>query len=258
MVSRNIYVELQSYGVRFNSFKNGRVGGAGPSEGVTFILDKFPLCVPAFSHYVRNSPFSYDINKGVIVDSRDGRMYYASLVEGANFYRFRTKGGLEYKKIALLHGRDCLGTTIFQACHLWGTDDACRFCGIGLSLKNKNTIVEKKPDDLAEVAEKAKETDVIRVVKERTSLPIHIQITPQDDHSVYKELKYAGADTIGIHIESFDLDVLDKIAPFKSSLGLKRFLIAWEYSVGVFGKGQVSSFIIAGIGERFGSIMDGW
>jgi radical SAM protein (TIGR04043 family) len=71
------------------------------------------------------------------------------------------------------------------------------------------------------------------------------------------ELKEAGVDTIGIHIESFDFNILTEIAPAKSALGLKRYSKAWEKSVEIFGINQVSSFLIAGLGESRKSIIDG-
>jgi radical SAM protein (TIGR04043 family) len=80
---------------------------------------------------------------------------------------------------------------------------------------------------------------------------------PPADLTLLEMLKQAGADTVGIHIESFDSAVLEDIAPFKAELGLPTYLSVWKEAVRVFGKNQVSSFIIAGLGEEFKSVLDG-
>jgi biotin synthase-related radical SAM superfamily protein len=69
-------------------------------------------------------------------------------------------------------------------------------------------------------------------------------------------LKNAGADTIGIHIETFDHNVLRRVAPSKAN-DREFFIKAWRHAVSVFGKNQVSSFIIAGLGEESTRIIEG-
>ena len=68
-------------------------------------------------------------------------------------------------------------------------------------------------------------------------------------------LKNAGADTIGIHIETFDHNVLRRVAPSKAGHDLEFFTKPWRHAVSVFGKNQVSSFVIAGLGEDITSII---
>jgi biotin synthase-related radical SAM superfamily protein len=70
-------------------------------------------------------------------------------------------------------------------------------------------------------------------------------------------LANAGADTIGIHIESFDPTVLKEVCPGKAETSLKRYFEIWKHSVKLFGENQVSSFIIAGLGESDDSILEG-
>ena len=70
-------------------------------------------------------------------------------------------------------------------------------------------------------------------------------------------LKEAGVDTVGIHIESFDLDTLNRVAPAKAAIGLKRYEEAWKKAVELFGPNQVSSFVVVGLGEDPHSIISG-
>ncbi|MGZ3613683.1 MAG: MSMEG_0567/Sll0786 family nitrogen starvation N-acetyltransferase [Thermodesulfobacteriota bacterium] len=70
-------------------------------------------------------------------------------------------------------------------------------------------------------------------------------------------MKEAGVDTVGIHIESFDLEILSKVAPAKAAMGLERYEKAWKVAVELFGPNQVSSFLIVGLGEKRDSVISG-
>lgn len=280
---RQTIVELQSLGVRVSNKEGNREGGAGPAEGSTFIIDGRPVTIPVAGSFVSCSPyhlqksqgskyFLYKNNEGVALVDR---------VTKPEFYGLSTSEGTRYSQIALLHGSDCLASTVIQKCAYWETGKRCRFCGIELSLKQKKTIKKKTPAQLAEVAEAAWERGLVkhvvltsgtikqtrrevsylascaRAIKNRTGLPIHVQFCPPEDYEEMQELKNAGVDTVGIHIESFDFKILSVIAPAKAKAGLKQYAKAWEKAVEIFGKNQVSSFLIAGIGEKEESLIEG-
>ncbi len=97
----------------------------------------------------------------------------------------------------------------------------------------------------------------VGAIKKETHLPIHVQICPPSTNNYLEKLKQAGADTLGIHIESFDRRALQRIAPIKAMVGPDNFVSAWKHAVSVFGRNQVSSFIIAGVGEDRECIIDG-
>jgi biotin synthase-related radical SAM superfamily protein len=58
-----------------------------------------------------------------------------------------------------------------------------------------------------------------------------------------------GADTIGIHVETFDPAVLERIAPAKARTGIEGYFRSWERAVACFGPGQVTTYVILGMGE---------
>src|SRR5256885_14050983 len=58
-----------------------------------------------------------------------------------------------------------------------------------------------------------------------------------------------GVDSVGIHVESFDPAVLARIAPAKARTGIAGSFAAWERAVARFGEGQVSTYVILGMGE---------
>ena len=281
MISELI-TELQSLGLRFEGQLLKRRGGAGPAEGGTFLIEGFPVNLPISSEYVSTSPYVLREEGGQFLIFKDGKAACpVRFIERPKFYNHSTEGGIPYSKIALLHGKDCLATSVIQTCAYWHSSERCRFCGIELSYRNGQTIKRKTPSQLSEVAHKAKELDSIQhivlttgtvrppgkeisslvpcasAIKEATGLPIHAQFCPPSDMEGLYELKGAGVDTVGIHIESLDFEILSQVAPTKAAMGLGRYEKAWKTAVDIFGPNQVSSFLIVGLGEKRDSIIWG-
>jgi radical SAM protein (TIGR04043 family) len=282
MDERTIQVELQSLGVRVQDNAKGRRGGAGPAEGQVIVFNDRSLSVPTQSRYVASSPYEIRSNGSSLVLLKDDvKIKKVFISPKPRYYGLKNHNGIPFEKIALIHGRDCLATTVYQDCLYWNSDACCTFCGIGFSLKNNTTVLEKAPEELAMVAVQAKLLDkvshvtlttgmriceketishlsrCVKAMKQKSDLPVHVQICPPSDINCIDNLKNAGADTIGIHIESFDKNVLRRVAPSKAGQDLEFFTKAWSHAVSVFGKNQVSSFIIAGLGEDPASIRTG-
>jgi len=278
----HLITELQSYGLRFEGKLLKRKGGAGPAEGGTLLIERIPVSLPMSSKYVSESPYLLREEGGKYLIFKDGKsLHPVEFVERPKFYNESTEDEIPYQKIALLHGKDCLATTVVQACAHWHTKKRCLFCGINLSYESGQTLKIKTPEQIAEVAAKAKKLDSIQhivlttgtvqpiareishlarcaaVIKKATDLPIHAQFTPSSDPEKFYELKDAGVDTVGIHIESFDVEILSRVAPAKAVMGLKKYEKAWKIAVEVFGPGQVSTFLIVGLGEKKESVIWG-
>jgi radical SAM protein (TIGR04043 family) len=225
------------------------------------------------AEYVGDSPFVLREDAGGWRLFRDDvPVATAEVPPPPRFYGLETADGIPYWKIALLH-IDSLASTVIQTCRHWGTTDQCRFCGIELSLEAGSTIPVKRPRQLAEVAAAAKELDgavdvtlttgtthgpdkgaaylgrCAAAIKAATGLPVQAQFEPPDDLSVLEHIKEQGVDSVGIHIESFDMEVLARVAPPKARTGLDGYVRAWQHAVDVFGPGQVSTYVILGMGE---------
>src|SRR4029077_9969577 len=83
----------------------------------------------------------------------------------AKFYALSTQDGVPYWKIAQLHSRDTLATTVLQTCVRYGNNATkCQFCAIGESLRTGRTIAKKTPEQLAEVAAAAQHLDSVQNV----------------------------------------------------------------------------------------------
>jgi radical SAM protein (TIGR04043 family) len=264
----------------------GRKGGAGPLGGRYFLLDDDVLVNVALWDDKEKTQLTLGKKKGDFFEVRTRKtnkiFCLLKLVPNPNYYSpsYKTSDGIEMKKIALVHGTDCLGTTIYQKCAYWKHGEACKFCGIELSLKYNTTILEKTAEQISEVITVAKKEGrcshltitsgtedtedrgalrYIRILKglknRHPDIPLHIQIEPLEDLAYLKKLKNAGADTIGIHIEVLEDSIRKKITPGKYKIPYNSFVKSWKQSVKVFGRNQVESFILTGFGVPFDKFM---
>lgn len=273
-------IELLCRGARTEkNIKKGRKGGAGPTGGRYFTLpDDTCVEIPLQGKFVESSPFSLVQKHGSWRVLRDGKhLVEVKRVPRPKFYGKTTSDGTPMSKLAILHGRDCLASTVYSKCVYWSTGNQCKFCGIELSSSDR--LITKQPQQLGEVAEEAfregaarhitlttgtpPESDrgalmlaaVAKAIKQRVDMPVHAQLEPPQNTKLLETLNRDGVDTVGIHIESFDRRVLSQVCPAKSSVD--NYFKAWKTAVKLFGENQVSSFIIAGLGETDESIQEG-
>src|SRR5207253_7418612 len=105
--------------------------------------------------------------------SRDGvSLGEVSFPVRPRFYELVTAEGIPYWKIAILHGRDVLATTVLQSCIRYQSrTKTCQFCAIGQSLAAGRTIERKTPQQLGEVAKAAVELDGVTHMVMTTGTP---------------------------------------------------------------------------------------
>jgi len=277
---RLIISEIQSLGVRVPAGVLQRKGGAGPAEAGFIVLEGIPVSVPVTSSFVKFSPYHIRFEGGGAWLMRENVVSApVNLIGRPSYYSLATSEGIKYEQIALMHGLDCLATSVVQYCYHWRSGNRCRFCGIEISLAAGKTLPFKSPSQLAEVAAAAKEldgaahvvltagtaeppgselnllSDAASAVRDVTGLPVHAQFLPPEDLGWLERLKEKGVATVGIHLENPDLKILSKVSPAKGAIGKDRYTKTWKRAVEVFGPNQVSSFLIAGLGENLISMV---
>jgi radical SAM protein (TIGR04043 family) len=282
---RRLLVELQSLGVRVEDESGttkvpGRRGGAGPSDAGFVWVRGLPLTVPMHSRFAQASPYRLRLGERSAKLFRDDEYVGpVAIPPQPKIYEMATADGVPYWKIALLH-LDSIASTVVQKCIYWGTHEQCRFCGIELT-RGAQTIPVKTPAQLAEVCTAARDLDgavdatlttgsinrrdrgalyiskCAAAIKEACGLPVQVQFEPPDDLSVLQHVRDAGVDAVGIHLETFDPEVLAEVAPGKAQCGVEGYFRTWERAVEVFGRGAVSTYVILGMGERPGYTEEG-
>ena len=277
----HLIAELQSRGLRVEVPMEARQGGAGPADAGMLWIDGVAVTVPTNAAYSHSSPYVLRAeDDGWAVYRDEERLASAEPSQRPRYYDLTTQDGIPYWQIGLMH-LDSFASTVLQTCAYWGKSDQCRFCGIEVSLRAGRTIAKKTPEMLAEVAVAAKELDGAvdatlttgstaapdkgalyvgrcgRAVKEAAGLPVEVQFEPPRDLDAIDRVRDMGIDSVGIHVESFDPDVLARVAPAKGRIGVEGYFRAWERAVAVFGAGQVSTYVILGMGEDPKVTVDG-
>ena len=287
VVARSLMTELQSRGMRLSEPEAGaagRRGGAGPSDHKAITLDGQTLMVPIYTGSAARSPFKagWRDHRGIATLTRDGvAVGEISFPRQPRFYAMQTLDGVPYWKIAVLHGADVLATTVLQRCIRYADRrTSCQFCAIGQSLEADRTIAAKTPDQLAEVARAAVLLDGVRhmvmttgtpnlddrgaavlcdsarAVRAAVDLPIQGQCEPPRDPAWFARLRASGIDSLGMHLEAATQSVRARIMPGKATISVDRYLDAFSHAVPVFGRGQVNTYILAGLGDSAAEILE--
>src|SRR5271156_5434395 len=286
MKTEELINELQSFGLRLADPKAGadsRRGGAGPSDHKAISIDGMPVMAPVHTAPAFESPYIVEKpdQQGRSRILRDGvAIAEASFPAQPKFYALKTVEGIPYSKIAVLHGRDVLATTVLQTCIRYPRrNKTCQFCAIGQSLAAGRTIERKTPAQLAEVAKAAVELDGVKhmvmttgtppgadrgaailaesaaAIKAAVALPLQGQGEPPDDDAWFARLREAGIDALGMHLEAVTEPVRKQVMPGKAQVPVARYFSAFEAAVPVFGRGQVSTYILAGLGDGAADIL---
>ncbi|MTH78479.1 MSMEG_0568 family radical SAM protein [Paracoccus aestuariivivens] len=278
--------ELQTRGMRLVDPRAGhesRRGGAGPSDHKAVSFGDRTVMIPVHTAPAFDSPY--------LVEAPDASGQSRILRDGAElarvrfpnrprFYDLKTADGIAYNQIAVLHSRDVLASTVLQTCIRYESrKKTCQFCSIGQSLAAGRTIAHKTPEQLAEVAAAAVALDGVkhmvlttgtpagkdrgasvmadsaRAIKAAVDLPLQAQCEPPEDDAWHQRMKDAGVDALGMHLEAVTPEVRARIMPGKASVPLEKYFASFAAAVKVFGRGQVSTYILAGLGDSAEAIL---
>ncbi len=283
---KRLLTEVQTRGVRLISSEQAHVsrkGGAGPSDHQAIVVDGTPVMVPIYTNSASQSPYTLDDNDSNNIQLLENTIPLTDITyaKSPRFYDLTTKEGIPYSHVATLHSTDVLATTVLQTCIRYDNPKGtCKFCSIGASLEAGQTIAHKSPEQLAEVAKAAVELDgvkhmvmttgtpnthdrgakilcdSVKAVKASVNIPIQVQCEPPKDLSWLQQLKDVGADALGLHLEAVTPEVRDYIMPSKAKVSVHEYMEAFKVAVPIFGWGQVSTYILAGLGDTKESILD--
>lgn len=281
---RHLATQLQTRGLRLQGKNNSQVsrrGGAGPSDHQAVMIDGTTIMVPIYTQSAWDSPFEVDTTEGHHTLVKDKiPLTDITFTSTPNFYRLETADGIPYSHIATLHSSDVLATTVLQTCIRYQSRrKACQFCSIGQSLAAGRTIAHKTPEQLAEVAKAAVEMDGVKhmvmttgtpatddrgaavlcesalAIRQAVDIPIQAQCEPPKDFGWFSRMKAAGIDTLGMHLEVVTPSLRKKLMPGKAEITIPTYMEAFKKAVEIFGRGQVSTYILAGLGDSKDDIL---
>ncbi|MDW6005158.1 MSMEG_0568 family radical SAM protein [Vibrio mangrovi] len=286
-VDADLLTEIQTQGVRLMGTRQqvvSRKGGAGPSDHQAMQFSGRTLMIPTFTQTAWESKYTLSGDMLLKNNEISGELIPVTEVQltaKPAFYDRVTAEGVPFSHIATLHSTDVLATTVIQTCIRYeNRRKACQFCSIGQSLYAGRTINRKAPEQLAEVVQAAVELDGIKhvvmttgtpnhsdrgaraicesalAIKHVVDIPVQGQCEPPDDFSWFQKMKDAGIDSLGMHLEVITPSVRQKITPGKAEIPVEYYLKAYRAAVRVFGRGQVSTYILAGLGDSRETILE--
>lgn len=268
-------VDVSIQGIRLRDAPVSRRAGAGPSDDGHMLLGGLGTAIPL------NPRSPYTVSDGkLLLDGADTGLGLEA-VQRPKFYDLTTADGIAYDQIAKLHSANVLATTVVQTCMRYEESQRCRFCAIEASLESGATIAVKKSQQIAEVAQAAVELDGVKQMVMTTGtttgrdrgathlarcvkavravlpdLPIQVQCEPPNQLQTITDLYEAGAQSIGIHVESMDDEVRRRWMPGKATVSMDEYRAAWREAVRVFGWNQVSTYLLIGLGEDPDELVD--
>jgi len=261
----------------------GRKGGAGPTRGRYVLLNRKMINAPMYSGEQAEQMNSILIQKEENSQWRIPEFETVlTPIPPPAFYQELLPNRTPMRKVALLHGVDCLATTIIQRCDYW-PNSQCLFCGIPYSYLAQQTILQKDPEDFLRVIRAANRNkplikhvtltsgtlkkpdrgiqeyiEFVRRMRKETDIPIHIQVEPPENPTMLDPLVEVGVDTVGIHIEIFDDQRRQKYCPGKfQTASLDKYKQVWKHAVDLFGENQVSTYILLGLSESIEEVLSG-
>ena len=287
MQAAEIITDLQTRGVRLLDPKAGagsRRGGAGPTDHKALTIEGLTVMVPVHTASAFESPYLIEApdEMGVARIFKDGEFFSkVHFPKKAKFLDLSTADGIPYGQIAQLHSKDVLATTVLQTCIRYQSrKKTCKFCAIGQSLAAGRTIAQKSPEQLAEVARAAHLLDGVKhmvmttgtppgedrgarilaacsqAIRAKVDLPLQAQCEPPGDDLWHIRMKEAGIDSLGMHLEVVNPALRKEIMPGKSQVSLEKYFESFAFAVEVFGWGQVSTYILAGLGDTAEEILE--
>lgn len=268
-------VGMLCYGVRFSddvlhSFMRYKYKRASLSEGIFLKIkvgkDEIPVNVAGFESFARESPYSYNSIEGVLFKGNE-KLFSAQIIPDPQWYSFKLTNGKPITSVIQSHGEKTLTSCLSSFCTFVKSSESCKFCAINSSeagitdseelieaIKrildegynyyelNLNAGTPSSPDRGAKMF-----SAIIEKVKKKTGLRIYLQMCPPEDVHLLEILKDAGVDSISFNLEIFDDRIREEICPGKSKIKKETYSKSFDKGVEIFGRGNVSSWIIAGL-----------
>ncbi len=227
-------------------------------------------------HLVKSSPAHYE----VWVD--DDKYTDVALLPHPRFYDSTTDSGVPMYKLAVMVGQGHIRSVVNQRCYYHQIGKACRFCAVQHWW---DANIEKAASEIADAVEAGVREGLVkhvslttatlntkgkgleslvetaRLIKTRVKVPIMLEFEPIGDYSLLnsllKEAKLAGVTTVSCNIECFNESLRPEIMPMKGQIPVAIYIKTWEKCLDIFGKNEVFTVAVVGIGEEDRSIMRG-
>lgn len=227
-------------------------------------------------HLVKNAEGGFEIHAG------EDKYTDIVLLPRPHFYDFTTGGGNPMYKVAVIVGPGHMRSVVHNKCHYQQIGKPCRFCAVQ---RWWDASMDKSLEEIAETVETAVKEGIVkhlslttgtlntdgkgledlaetaRLIQQRVDIPIMLEFEPLNDLSLLDSLlvkaKQAGVTTVSCNIECFNESLRTEIMPAKGTIPVGTYIKTWERCLDTFGKNNVFTVAVIGIGEDDRSIIRG-
>ncbi len=232
---------------------------------------------------VSKSPFHMVKNgSGFEIWDADKKYTDITLTPRPKFYGKFTSDGVPMFKTAVIVAPGHVRAVVSQKCLYQEIGKPCKFCAVQFWWSGN---IQKTPIQVSETVIAGVEENVVKhaslttatlstrgkglegliqaakLISTKASIPLMIEFEPVPDDalldSLLKEAKQSGVTTAFSNIECFDERMREEVMPAKGKVTIATYLKTWEKCLDVFGKNEVYTVVVVGIGENDDSILKG-
>ncbi len=243
--------------------------------------------IPAFiinGKHVSMSPFQMKKNGGGKFEIWMNNEKYSDVVllPRPNFYDNLTGNNIKMCKVAVIVGPGHIRSVVNQNCSYKKNGEQCKFCAVqywwdGSLEKASNLVAETVEAGVKEgvvehvslttatlqTRDKGLKTLVesAKLIQGKVNIPVMMEFEPFEDYSLLDSLlveaKESGVTTVFCNVECFNDDVRRNVMPAKGKVPIATYIKTWGKCLDIFGKNEVFTVAIVGIGDDDESILKG-
>lgn len=278
---RTVKYELLCYGAMCTLDVLNMIRRINPYAGINksvhstsfFLNDKFFVNVPISESYTKSSPYIIKIDKEqFVLYKKDIKVCKLTVLSSPNWYEKRTSNHTKMYDVLNVHNQNVLALTHYISCCYINAGKQCLYCSVESVGKShllnfdirKQDIVETLREALKEncnyslaLSEGVKNNNdrgakyfssiLKKISDDGLLIKSSVELAPPTNNSYIDLLYSSGASSIIMNMEFFDDKIRKTYCPGKGEISMERYIDALEYSVRIFGHGNVASVLIVGI-----------
>lgn len=273
-----IKADLLCYGIRLTKeaesvmkLRNRYVLEKGFMHAAHFLIDDVVINTCVSERYCQSSPYVIRLHKNELILEKitDGSSYYISNIDVLQLPLWceANVDGYNVGDYLRPHSLGCIACWPYLICDYYKNSEQCKFCSMGdyrihacinPEIVGKMIELALKYNPQYEVALSGGTcnepdrsltyfSEVCNRAKAAGAEYISVETAPPEEMEFIDNLYQNGASAIIMNLEIADDELRKKICPGKARIPQQRYFDAFERAVKVFGRGNVSSVLIAGL-----------
>jgi radical SAM protein (TIGR04043 family) len=275
-----IKAELLCFGVRLNStarekcaIQNSYLLDGGFVHAAHFLIDGVVVNTCVTEKFCQHSPYEISWENNISILKKDGDVVCQIEVLPLPKWCLQKIDGRVIGDYLRPHSPNCISCCPKLRCTYYADDAQCKFCSLGIRADNGEFTSVLPVPTVVQMVKRALENNPgyeialsggtcssddksavyfseicgLLTNNRKENYDISVELAPPDKDIYIEQLYEAGATALIMNIEIANQVLRKEICPGKSKILLSRYFEAMEKAVSIFGRGKVSSVLIAGI-----------